>query len=352
MLDKTAAKQENAKVMLKGVRALMVQRTNLVEQLDYQLVALDDSIDDKNFEIKVLERAIDTMKQEFADLLYESYKNKNRQSVFHELLNSRALSEAYQKISLMEKLAIYRKTQLNLILDQQSINRARLSELLDIKQSRSMVLREKQNELKRLEYSIEKEKKVIALLKGKEKELASELSQKQQQLNKLESSIREAIAQGQAAGSDSSWKAYEQELYPDLLPYFDRNKGRLPWPVKDYIVSGQFGSSAHPDMENVMIQNNGVDLLVNPSESVHAVFDGIVSRVMRIPGLGISLLIKHDNYYTVYANLDNIFVSESDEVSTGQRIGQAINGNDLVEFHFELWKGARKQNPEHWLRAQ
>jgi murein hydrolase activator len=349
MLDNTISKQENAFQLLKGVRALVNNRIRLINNLDSEVKRLNDTIDLLNTQMQKTNAEISIMKEDFSALLYEGLKAKNRQIFINDILSSKKFNEAYQKLKLLEKLAAFRKGQLGQIIDKQTVSRKQLQNLLDKKQNRSAVLENKSRELGRLERAEAREQKVLVLLKGKESKIKSDLRMKQSQLVLLESQIIKEIKKGSLGTSKASRPVHEQVLYPDLSPYFEKNKGELPWPANDYIVSGRFGSHQHPDFENITTQNNGIDLLVNPSTSITAVFDGVVSKVMVIPGLGKTVLIKHDQFYTVYANLESIFVKVNSEVSTGERLGLVADGTQLKDFHFELWEGIKKRNPELWL---
>lgn len=348
MLDKASQKHDNTEIMLKGVRALVYNRSHLITQLDKEVVLLNDSVKAIKLVIDSMDVEINMLQDHFTELLYQALKNKHRQESISSILNSKRFAEAYQKYRLMEEMTKYRNAQLKLILDKQRVNRANLQAYLSSLKQRNQLLDDKEREVKKLEKAIAREQKVLEMLDGKKKEIKKELEQKLTQLAQLNSLIQDEIAKG-GIESDSNWTTYEQKLYPNLSPYFEKNKGKLPWPSADYIISGHFGSAPHPDFKNITIQNNGVDLLVHPGSTIHAVFDGKITRVIMLPGMGTTLLIKHDRYYTIYANLETIFVNQNDEVSTGDKIGKVPKGEDLQEFHFEIWEGAKKRNPEYWL---
>lgn len=346
ILNSTLEEQEHTYQTLVGVRALANNRRLLIQGLDRELVQIKDTMEIMQAKIVETENEIKRMKADFADVLYVGLKAKNNAAHFGDILSSKKISEAYRKIKLLEKLASYRKGQLSLILDKQSVNRSALGVLMDKKQNRSALLNFKSEELQRLEQTEVREQKVLLSLKGQENQIKQQLKSKQAQLAELKKQILEEIESG---GNGAIVEAKTQTLYPHLSPYFAKNKGQLPWPAEDYIVSSRYGKSQHPDFENVTTQNNGIDLLLEPNEEVIAVFDGVVTRIMTIPGLGKTILIKHDRFYTVYANLESIFVEENAEISTGESIGKVSDGKELQDFHFELWDGSVKQNPELWL---
>lgn len=131
---------------------------------------------------------------------------------------------------------------------------------------------------------------------------------------------------------------------------FASNRGRLPWPVeKGYIVSS-FGTHKHPVAEKVMVENNGIDIQTSPGATARAVFDGTVTAVIYMPGLGQNILINHGEYFTVYAGLSGVSVRKGDQVRTKQAIGSVGSNEDGVPIlNFQVWKGAAKLNPAGWI---
>jgi murein hydrolase activator len=84
---------------------------------------------------------------------------------------------------------------------------------------------------------------------------------------------------------------------------------------------------------------------------VKAVFNGDVSAVINI-GDGMTVMIKHGQYFTVYSNLSSVSVSKGASVSSGQVIGKAGTPEDgsggMIEFL--LMKEKQNVNPQSWLR--
>ncbi|WP_230477361.1 murein hydrolase activator EnvC family protein [Faecalibacter bovis] len=131
---------------------------------------------------------------------------------------------------------------------------------------------------------------------------------------------------------------------------FLANKGRLPWPVAKGKVVSHYGTSSHPILKNIDIQNSGVDISTGKGSSARAVFEGTVSFVMPIQGGNKSVLVSHGTYYTVYTNLSTVNVSKGDRVGRGQLIGlidTAPTGETIMNF--QVWSGTTKQNPALWI---
>ena len=79
--------------------------------------------------------------------------------------------------------------------------------------------------------------------------------------------------------------------------------------------------------------------------------DGIIMTITYIPTYGNMIIIDHgDEYSTVYANVDEIFVYEDQYISQGTVIAKISKSKQLKSFlHFEVWHKSKTQNPEFWL---
>ena len=82
-----------------------------------------------------------------------------------------------------------------------------------------------------------------------------------------------------------------------------------------------------------------------------AIFDGVVSRVILIPGEGKSILVRHGEYLSVYSYMSEVFVQQGDKIHTKQELGLLVSdqAHGKTNIHFELWKGMNTLNPAYWL---
>ena len=138
-----------------------------------------------------------------------------------------------------------------------------------------------------------------------------------------------------------------------LANSFAANKGRLPAPVKGrYRVIRRFGLQQHDDLALVQTRNGGIDIQVARGTEAVAIFDGVVSKVFVVPGYHNSIIIRHGNYLTVYANLQNVSVRAGQKVKTGQVLGTVASddGGQYGVMQFQVWHERTKLNPQAWIR--
>ncbi|MEM6723668.1 MAG: M23 family metallopeptidase, partial [Bacteroidota bacterium] len=93
----------------------------------------------------------------------------------------------------------------------------------------------------------------------------------------------------------------------------------------------------------------GIDSRTDQNAQVYAVFEGEVVQVFHDPVLKYAIMIKHGNYYTVYANIRTKEVAKGDTITSGQLIGQVDTREGKSELHFEVWKDKDYQNPTTWI---
>ncbi len=159
-------------------------------------------------------------------------------------------------------------------------------------------------------------------------ELQSREKQLQDMLAELE---RRRAEQGEAGGG------------------FDGLAGRLQWPVEGEVVQG-FGRSVHPEFKTVTV-SNGIAIAAPQGSPVYAVEGGKVAFADHLPGFGVCVIVEHGaGYYSLYANLDRIFVTRGGEVARGEvvaEVGQAEEGGPRL--YFELRRGKTPLDPTAWL---
>lgn len=131
---------------------------------------------------------------------------------------------------------------------------------------------------------------------------------------------------------------------------FSKNRGGLPWPTEQGIITGQYGVRKHEIMKNIEIRSNGIDISTPENTKVRAVFKGEVTKVVAIMGVNYVVIIKHGNYRTIYQNLINVNVKAGDIIEMKEYIGEVgMTENDDYVMHFELWDKTNTNDPEKWL---
>lgn len=132
---------------------------------------------------------------------------------------------------------------------------------------------------------------------------------------------------------------------------FIRQKGRLEIPVQGEIIS-RYGRAKNGDY-NAFTFQSGIDIRVERGEPVRSVFKGEVMFSQWLKGYGNMVIINHgDNYYTLYAHVEEIFKKKGETVSTGEVIATAGDTGSIkgMCLHFEVRHHGKPVNPMKWLK--
>ena len=131
---------------------------------------------------------------------------------------------------------------------------------------------------------------------------------------------------------------------------FSNYKGRLKIPVQGKIIS-MFGPSGTGDDKAFSFQK-GIDIEVERGEPVKAVFKGEIMFADWLKGYGNILIVNHgDNYYTLYAHVEEIFKQKGETVETGEVIATAGDTGSIkgMCLHFEVRHHGKPVNPLQWI---
>lgn len=132
---------------------------------------------------------------------------------------------------------------------------------------------------------------------------------------------------------------------------FTGYKGRLKLPVKGEVIS--FYGPARTGAYNAYTFQKGIDIRAERGEPVKAVYRGEVVFAQWLKGYGNLLIINHgDNYYTLYAHLEEFFKKKGEKVDTGEVVATAGDTGSIkgMCLHFEVRHHGKPVNPMHWLR--
>ena len=119
------------------------------------------------------------------------------------------------------------------------------------------------------------------------------------------------------------------------------------WPLQGEIVNSFGANVNHTSNKGINIKANSQDIVI-ASESGQAVFADYIT------GWGKTLILKHaNNFYTVYANLDDIKVREGFLVKRGESVGRVarIASDKEGVLHFEIRKKHLADNPLRYLKV-
>jgi septal ring factor EnvC (AmiA/AmiB activator) len=338
----------------------IVYRDQIIKKQADELNRYSEQIDSLNVSIDKLSVEYDKMKKKQSDMIYYAFMTKNTQSDFIiYILSSKNFQEAYRRVIYLSNLATIRKEQsaeLNKTKQDIQLRRDKVDRLKNTTKS-LMAKQEKEKEFAL--YQKQKQDKLLVSLKAQEKLLKSELEKQQIASERLNQKIQNVIAQQAAAAkkrkktqttTKDGYAMTREET--TVAGGFEKNQGRLPWPVKG-TITGSFGKQPHPVLKDVTVNNKGVYITAAPGSKATSVYDGTVSQCFSVPGNNNAVIVRHGNYLTVYANLTDIYVKSGAKIAKGAPIGKIYEDSDdknKATLFFQVWKEKSLLNPQQWLK--
>jgi len=323
------------------------KRKGLISNYQEEIVVIEKKIIDREQTIASLNREIKKQKDLYADFLRYAFKNHNEFTIAVFLLASTDFNQFYLRTKYFEQLHKARKERIALITSIKKQIDKELSVLVREKASLGDALLGVKRENRNLVYEKVDREKTLKKLTTEEKQLRADLEKKKQIEKEINNKI-EALIREEATKSPLSKLTPADKI---VSTQFEQNKGKLPWPTRQGVITEKFGEHYHPVIKGVKVQNNGIDITGMGDASVRSIFDGEVSKVFAIKGSNYTVIIRHGKYYTVYHNLKEVNIGIGDKVKTKDIIGVAGKSGsaDTYLVHLEIWSGLEKLNPELWI---
>lgn len=365
LLDKARNAQRNTQQQVQLLDAQIGQRQELIQAMNGELVRMDRSIQDGRDSIHHLEGELEHLKQEYARMVQFAYMNRSAYDRLSYIFAAESFAQAFRRSRYLDQLARHRSQQAELIGDTRRQLEEKVGALEDTRRDKSTLLNRQQGEARQLAQDKKEQQGALEGLRKQEGQLKQTLAKQERQRQELAAAIRKAIeaeiARSRAAANKTSSPASKAATGFSLTPEakelnadFEKNRGKLPWPVEKGTITSSFGKQPHPVLKGIQIENNGLDIGCNPGVPVRAIFRGEVSSVIVIPGAGKAVMLSHGAYRTVYSNLRDVAVNKGDKVDTKQVVGTVMTEDGASTAHLEIWKigsdgQLQKVNPAAWI---
>ncbi len=341
--------KDHSLARLKVLQSQKEARTKLVASQRKEVRKITQEADHLAKEAEILTEKRDRLAKNYQNLLRASYRSSLTSNRWIFLLSAASFHQMFQRWRYLKRLNQAWKKQLDIWHEANEALSQKLLELNSLRDRKQSKLVSLESELSALEQDQKKVSNMIQQLAGDEKKLTRELENQKRAMARLRKAIEASLAK---VRSSENTALPLTPAMKKLADSFASNKGKLPWPVKQGLVSRSFGTQPHPTLRQVKIKNNGLDIRTLPGSAVQNVFGGEVIAHEVIPGFNHMLIISHGNYYTVYSHLENVIVAKGDELKNGETIGFVAEDSNTSQVHIEIWKGKEILNPEQWLAPQ
>ena len=324
---------------------------NLISNINNQLNLILNEIDANEIQLTNLKNKEVSLKEELAKMLITGYKKKSNLNKLMFIFSSSSFQQAYKRVQYFKQYANFQ----NKTLSKVKLTSSEIENVIVVldsqKTNKQLLINENENIKRELSIQYDDLNKLIAEVNKDQKKYKNEIKQKQKLSKdidkKIEKLIREALANSKR--NDGGFKLSEEAQL--ISKNFNANKGRLPSPViRGNVVLG-FGKQPHPIVKTATIQSNGVRIRTSSDVEARTIFDGEVYSIIISKNNSRTVLIQHGNFFTVYKNLSQIYVSKGDKLKTKEVIGKIatdpLNGQTILSF--SIFYNGVPQNPRTWI---
>jgi septal ring factor EnvC (AmiA/AmiB activator) len=388
-LGKVKGQKKETLAKLALLQRKLELQDRLIDNINKEIRIINDDIYSSTLELNKLQRELDTLKSQYARNVVYAYKNKSSYDFLNFIFSANSFNDAMKRASYLRSYRSYRQQQVATIQEtQQKINDHKQM-MLGKQTKKKTVLQNQQQQMAALAEQKKEKDAVVSKLKSQENDLSKQLTTKKKRDAVLRSQISAIVRReiekarreeedrlaaerkraseaakanntntstGSVAAAPKTAPAKKPQSYltlnegqRTLAASFERNKGSLPWPVDNGVVTIPFGLSR---VEGLSFDNPGITISTpSAGTAVKSVFNGEVSAVSNT-GDGMMVMIRHGRYFTVYSNLSGASVSKGDVVTTGQVIGRAALADDGTggQVDFILMVESNNVNPSAWLK--
>ena len=364
LLFQEQRKEKNVLEDLEDLNQKIGIRLSLINTINSEAKLLVAEIKGNKKEIAKLEKELAILKADYANMIFKSYKSKSQQSRIMFLLSSDNFYQAYKRLEYMKQYTSFRKRQGEAIGFQTGLVNKMNDSLLSQKQSKDALILEEKDQKEKIERDKSNKEKLISIIKKKEiqykREIQNKIKAEKRVAQKIDRIIRaeieraNRIALAKLKNKLKVTKKNEFVLSPEakaLAVKFELNKGKLPWPLEQGLITRKFGKQPHPSFPGITINSTGLHIITQKGKSATAIFNGKVLNVLVTSQGKRNVLIQHGNYITSYNNLDKLYVKKGDNVITSQAIGQVFTDkvSGKTTLIFALYKNTTKLNPAVWI---
>lgn len=371
-LTKTGKEKKNGQSYLHYIDEQLDKRVERIKDIEHDMDSVERRMTGIRKRITSLEGQLKEKKQKYerALRLSQTYPKINNPIVY--ILSAKTLTEMYRRAYYTREYAAYQHDLGLEIMRKRGQLMGAKNSLLAEQSKMNVMMKEVMRQRKNLNDKQARQQQYIKNLEKREKNLRDKVAKQQKELTALNKKIDNLIAQeieqarkkaeaeakrkaqsqkstskSGTKTSSTSWLTAEEKK---LSGTFLQNKGRLPVPITgQYQIGSKFGKYNVPGLQNVTLDNKGVNYVGKPGARARCIFDGEVTAVFQFSGAK-NVLVRHGSYISVYCNLSSVIVKKGQKLKARDIIGTVAkddSGNSVL--HFQLRNETTKLNPEAWI---
>lgn len=194
--DQLAAAKKDTRATMGQLRALqnkLQQRRNIIQNINQEIGHINRSIKSSGDEIVQLRSNLEVLKMRYAQSIRYAYKSRSSYDMLAFLFSADNFNDALRRIRYLRKYRDHRKEQAQQIRKTQDRLQSQIDLLNSEKAQKDVLLNTEETQKQTLEDEKAQVDKVVTQLKGREKELLTEITKKKKAADKLNKAVQDVI---------------------------------------------------------------------------------------------------------------------------------------------------------------
>ncbi|WP_153796873.1 murein hydrolase activator EnvC family protein [Foetidibacter luteolus] len=186
-------------------------RAELINNLNKEMKKIDDEIFMTNRDIYRYKNELDTLKDNYAKSILFAYKNRSNYDYLNFLFSATSFNDAVKRVAYLKSYRQYRETQADNIFKTQDVLRQKNVQLAGSKNEKNKNIGEQNKQLNVLQADKSEVNDVLAKLKSDEKNLSTQIRDRERTRTKLQQALRTIINREIAEAKKREQQRLERE---------------------------------------------------------------------------------------------------------------------------------------------
>src|SRR5574344_1677051 len=178
---------------LQALNGQIEERKRFIETINGDVKHIEGEVSTLSSRLDIMQRDLDARKMKYLASVNYVYRNKTIQEKLMFIFSAKSLAQMYRRLRYVKEYATYQRIQGEDIMRRQEIITGRRHQLVQVKQVKVNVIKEREGEKAVLEKKEQQKQQVITALQKKQRSLQGLISKKRKEANRLNSRIDRLI---------------------------------------------------------------------------------------------------------------------------------------------------------------
>lgn len=192
-LEATKKDKKATMGQLQALTAKLNARQKLINNINSELTNITGSINNSSQEIQTLNKNLDVLRAGYAQSIRYAYKHRESQNMMAFLFSANDFNDAIRRMQYLKKYRDFRKDQAEKIRLTQGKLKQQIGVLNTQKNQKGALLKAEELQKSEIQDETKQTNEIVMELKGREKELVTQIQQNQKTARRLESTIKDQI---------------------------------------------------------------------------------------------------------------------------------------------------------------